>query len=129
MLAAGERAALEPEMFSSVVMAREILSAGGLLDGCAGEKTQRLSEVREGGDRKLDCHANVGRDRGFSANSVGWSRAHTEPGCLWTPARMMRHESHVILRITSVIRRPTIGSPISRPSPTSPALATTPRDT
>jgi hypothetical protein len=57
---------------SSPVMAREILSAGGLLDGCAGEKTQRLSDVREGGDRKLDCHANVGRDRAlFSANSVG----------------------------------------------------------
>src|SRR5215210_4677921 len=36
----------------------------------------------------------------------------------------VRHESQVILRITSVISRPTIGSPISAPSDTTIALAT-----
>jgi hypothetical protein len=39
---------------------------------------------------------------------------------------MVRHESQVTLRMTSVIKSPTIGSPISQPSATSAALAMTP---
>ena len=44
-------------------------------------------------------------------------------------ARTVRHESQVILRITSVIARPMIGSPICAPSETTIALATTPSET
>jgi hypothetical protein len=43
--------------------------------------------------------------------------------------RDLRHESQVIFRITSVIRRPMIGSPICAPSETTIALMTTPSET
>jgi hypothetical protein len=41
----------------------------------------------------------------------------------------VRHESHVILRMTSVMTTPMIGSAICTPSATTAALATTPSET
>jgi len=43
--------------------------------------------------------------------------------------RAVRHESQAIFRITAVISRPMIGSPIGAPSATTIALATTPSET
>src|ERR671914_659577 len=41
----------------------------------------------------------------------------------------VRHESQVIFRITTVMSRPMMGSPIGAPSATTIALATTPSET
>src|SRR5262249_51460098 len=43
----------------------------------------------------------------------------------WAPRRIVRHEAHVIRRMTSVITIPTIGSPRSSPSAERAALTTT----